>query len=247
MKMTNEKQSPLLLKCESPGSSSSLSSSSSSAPASPAPSSSNVDQLNSTNETNPETQVSVNEDVKPSLKRARDNSTETNTTNDNDSVQAPPTKSAKMAYSIMNILAEKETTKISNKENSSSSPISPSPATSSVFRPNSPSLPAQSFIQQQAAAAATGLNPFFLNPFLAFAAQAASSNGASPSVLGSPSLLNNISNLALLSNLNNQNSKQQVGNNGNPADLWWFNMAAMSALYGLDSKGSFFFIYKLLK
>jgi hypothetical protein len=65
-------------------------------------------------------------------------------------------------------------------------------------------------------------NPFMMNPFLA-AAAAASLNGSS----NSNGLLNNISNLAMLSNFNTGQMKSQQEN------FWpWLNMAAMSALYG---------------
>lgn len=149
----------------------------------------------------------VSEDVKVNkLKREREVSTESTER------LSPPSKTVKMGYSIMNLLSsDKIETKTkchpqSNKENNSSPP----PAQA----PDSHALPSQ---QSQ------NLNPFLLNPFLAAAAAAA--NQANPSA--NP-LLNNISNFALLSNL-----KQQ-----NPNELWpWLtNMAALSALYGLDSE-----------
>ena len=86
---------------------------------------------------------------------------------------------------------------------------------------------------------ANNFNSFLLSPILAAAAAAAQSGGNS-SQQPHASLLNNISNLAFLSGLNNLNGGAQSLNKpptANPSDLWpWFNMAAVSALYGLDSK-----------
>lgn len=130
------------------------------------------------------------------LKRHREESCDAEETS-----TMPPSKSAKMAYSIMNILAkDKKDPKlnVANKENSLE---------------NGSTSPAPSSTDNQA----QSINPFFLNPFFAAAAAAASQPGQT-------NLLNNISNLAMLSK--NQST-----------EMWpWFNMAAMSALYGLDSK-----------
>ena len=87
---------------------------------------------------------------------------------------------------------------------------------------------------------ANNFNSFLLSPILAAAAAAAQSGGNSSQQPNHASLLNNISNLAFLSGLNNLNGGAQSLNKpptANPSDLWpWFNMAAVSALYGLDSK-----------
>ncbi|CAF0753717.1 unnamed protein product [Brachionus calyciflorus] len=126
-------------------------------------------------------------------KRQRDDSCEKDETSS--SSNQPPCKTAKMGYSIMNLLG-KDVKDKDNKENDLES------------RPISPPQVNPAPLNQQ------NLNPFLLNPFFA-AAAAAAQNGQS-------NLLSNISNLAML-------SKNQ------PQEMWpWFNMAAMSALYGLD-------------
>ena len=149
------------------------------------------------------------------LKRQREDSCERD--ENRNSPNPPPCKTAKMGYSIMNLLAKdkKETkTSVANKENNlDSHPVSPAPV-------NTDSNPT---VNQNP------MNQFFLNPFLAAAAAAASNQN------GQSNLLNNISNLAMLSK-------------GQSPEMWpWFNMAAMSALYGLDSKFSFFLLLLLFQ
>lgn len=145
----------------------------------------------------------------------------------------PPAKVSKIGYSIMNILgpakkpAETTTTanagKHSNKENSVGDSTSTPAATPNVDVQQSPLglLNPLNISQQQQQ------QQFLLNPFLA-AAAAAAAQGANNN-----HLLNNISNLALLSGL------PGGGKPANPTgEFWpWLNMAsAMSAFYGLDSK-----------
>lgn len=207
--------------------------------------------------------IQENQDTKHKhLKRPRDNSTDTqsslNDFNNKETISRsspvpPPCKAAKMGYSIMNLLA-KDKKENSNKENSVESIHSTS---TPLPEQNVLGLDVQSFgnpmfPQHQS------MNPFLMNPFLAAAAAAAAhaNNGSSQTQNGNPltnpSLLNNISNFALLSNLNmsaanssqiqnqNLNLKQQQQNSN---EFWpWFNMAAMSALYGLDSELFFSFI-----
>lgn len=134
-------------------------------------------------------------------KRARDSSS-----------SPPPVKQAKLGYSIMNILSTTSKTKSNNKENVDGDESAEVGET--VAAQQTP--PAQ-------------LNPFLFNPFLAaFSAVAQQHNPTAAAALQQQSLLNNISNLAMLSNMNPP-AKQQ-------GEFWpWLNMAAMSALYGLDS------------
>ena len=137
--------------------------------------------------------------------------------------QTNPSKQAKLGYSIMNILSGEKKEKsgvksTNNKENTEVDETSDEPS------PNLLQSPLQS--QQQPA---NPLNPFLLNPFLAAFSSLAAQNSASAVLQQQQSLLNNISNLAMLSNLNGTQKQQQN-------EFWpWLNMAAMSALYGLDS------------
>ena len=137
--------------------------------------------------------------------------------------QTNPSKQAKLGYSIMNILSgeKKEKSGIkstNNKENTEIDEASDEP---------SPNLLQSPLSQQQQPA--NPLNPFLLNPFLAAFSSLAAQNSASAALQQQQSLLNNISNLAMLSNLNGTQKQQQN-------EFWpWLNMAAMSALYGLDS------------
>lgn len=98
---------------------------------------------------------------------------------------------------------------------------------------------------------ANTMNPFLLSPFLAAFAAAAqnqqqqNNHPNQQQQQQQQSLLNNISNLAMLSNFNggvgvvptpNGGKQQQIQQN----ELWpWFNMAAMSALYGFDSESKY--------
>lgn len=136
----------------------------------------------------------------------------------------PPTKTAKTsAYSIMNILG-KESNKTLNKENSEDSrPHTPTSQAMNLFN-NQPDF---ALLQQHLMANnGSNMNPFMMNPFLA--AAAALNQNQQSSGQQTTSLLNNISNLAMLSNLNGSNKQQQ----SQAENFWpWLNMAAMSALY----------------
>lgn len=149
---------------------------------------------------------------------------------------SPPSKSAKVSsssYSIMNILGNGNQVKsFSNKENSAEC----SEVSSKSLSPESQLENANG--QQMSST----INPFLMNPFLAAAAAAAAQASGQPSgqmngpMNAQSSLLNNISNLALLSNLNAM-GPANLANAGKQAEFWpWLNMAAVSALYGMDSK-----------
>jgi hypothetical protein len=285
---------PLIIDCQSPSTKSiqgnsieqndsALSSSSSSM--SPASSTSTSNSMPPTKQTS-----------SSNLKRGRDSSGErfaaaTSNNVGNDANEGPPVKrTTKMcSHSIMNILGDKEVSKestgdvnsLSSKENNQNScspfqsnsnqPISPnhrsSPSSSlplSTQLSSSSIAQAQTMIhnqQNQSQLNSNNINPFMINPFLA----AALANQQSSAQMGSP-ILNNISNLALLSSLGlgqQQASQASIASLGNPhskssssslvaslppqaassADLWpWLNMAAMSAIYGgFDSKSFEFF------
>ena len=132
----------------------------------------------------------------------------------------------------MNILGHgNETKSFSNKENSECSEASLS------------SLSAQAESGPQMNSTNSTINPFLMNPFLAAAAAAAaqtsgqSGNQMSGQMNAHSSLLNNISNLAFLSNLNALGPAHLANANKQGNEFWpWLNMAAMSAFYGMDSK-----------
>lgn len=166
------------------------------------------------------------------------------------------------AYSIMNLLGKSSSDKSSSL---TSSPHSPTPANTSSLLPGAnllgsfaSHLNSSSSISPSSASSSSSttssnqdqqqqqFNSFLMNPFLAAAAALAAASQNNQQQQQQTNMLSNISNLAFLSGQNNlgklsENSPLGSGNNGltpAAASAWpWFNMAAMSALYGgLESK-----------
>lgn len=247
--ITNSPSSPHSTKLASPNNTNNITKAKESASVSPISTSST--QSSSELSTH-ELAVVTNTKPQQSLKRNRDNSLENSTSSSSalesdldrrnlstsSSPQPPPTKTAKTSsssYSIMNLLGKESASGSSsstvrlNKENSEER--AHSPVAQLPYQFGQPDFSA--LLQQQAAAAAAAangaqLNPFMMNPFLAAAAALQNSAGQAGAQT-TPNLLNNISNLAMLSNLNSKSEGQ----------FWpWLNMAAMSALYNAGGSGA---------
>ncbi len=203
--------------------------------------------------TSPVLTTSAENNTNPSLKRKNScDDFKTECVERDESPRPPPTKNAKFTYSIMNILGENENksnekeskesatiTKASRSRSSSplqspnsSSALSISPSASASSNLYLQNLPNQSSFSSSANSQHS-MNPFLLNPFLAAAAAASGGNPLASLTSLPSSLLNNISNMAFMSNSKNQ------------SELWpWFNMAAMSAMYNFDSKFDSLLLFK---